>query len=216
MYPDTDTPPLPIHDSMVEEVRAQMGETPWVRQVRYEALGLDSRSARVLSTAPWADLFDQLDPQEGEVACRLATVLETRIPYHARRSRGAKPRSFREVPDAALIAPLIRAMERDELRPEALIWAVDEVLGPAGASPRDALSRFRPRTGDDESLDDLVDRVGAMAGTMDGRSPNTLLRWGMGEVMRNMRGRVDPEEVRSRLERILDSRLETEEGKGSE
>jgi glutamyl-tRNA(Gln) amidotransferase subunit E len=212
MYPDTDTPPLPIPDSTVAQVRAQLGETPWAREARYRELGLDPRTARVLSTAPWADLFDQVDPAQGEVARRLATVLEKRLPFHIRRKHGTKPRSADGLPDPILIAPLVRALEVEDLRPEALVWAVDQVLGPRAIPPEEALADFRTRSGDEEAMGDVAERVAAQTKALEGRSRDTRIRWAMGEVMRVFRGRVDPSEVRRRLQTSLDARLGAQEG----
>jgi Glu-tRNA(Gln) amidotransferase subunit E-like FAD-binding protein len=105
MYPDTDTPPLPIPDSTVAEVTAQRAETPWDRQTRYERLGVEPRMARALAASVWKDLFDEIAPAKGEPARRLAGALEKRLPFHLRRRRGARARFPRELPDAARLAP---------------------------------------------------------------------------------------------------------------
>jgi glutamyl-tRNA(Gln) amidotransferase subunit E len=203
MYPDTDTPPLPIPDSTVAEVRAGRAETPWDRQKRYECLGLSPRMARALSTAVWKDLFDQLAPGKGEPARRLAGTLEKRIPYHTRRRRGARPRFPVELPDAARLAPLVRALEKDEIRPDALVWAVDEALAHPERSIDEILARFRRLPDDDAQLLALVRRVATDARQLEGRPADVLLRWAMGEVMRGLMGRVAPDRVTSLLEGAL-------------
>jgi glutamyl-tRNA(Gln) amidotransferase subunit E len=83
MYPDTDTPPLPIPDAMVTEIRAHLGERPWQREGRYRELGLNPGMARRLADAPWAHLFDQADPPPGPARV-LAAALEKRLPFHSR------------------------------------------------------------------------------------------------------------------------------------
>jgi Glu-tRNA(Gln) amidotransferase subunit E-like FAD-binding protein len=203
MYPDTDTPPLPIPDTMVAEVRSQLGEAPWLRANRYRKMGLDARAAGVLSTAPWGDLFDQVAPKAGEPARRLAAVLEKRIPYHARRARGSKPRRTGEVPDASRVAPLVRALERGELRPDALVWAVDEVLETPARSPEAVLERFRHRPDDREALDRFLAEIVQESRTMSGRSGDTIVRWALGRVLRKFFGRIDPSSVRDRLWSLL-------------
>jgi glutamyl-tRNA(Gln) amidotransferase subunit E len=203
MYPDTDTPPLPIPDSTLTEVRAQLGEPPWARKARYEELGLDSRAAKVLSVAPWADLFDEISPQEGDPARRLAGVLEKRIPYHARRNRGSKPRTARELPDAMRLTPLVRALEIGEIRPEALVWAVDDVLADPERAVEEVLTKYRSRPGDEERLQGVLSEVATRARALEGRPPEASLRWGMGEVMREFFGRAAPLEVQERLSALL-------------
>ena len=106
MYPDTDTPPLPIPDTTVAEVRAQLAETPWHRQARYEQLGVERRMARALAASVWKDLFDEVAPAAGEPARRLAGALEKRLPFHMRKRKGARASYPTELPDPARLAPL--------------------------------------------------------------------------------------------------------------
>jgi len=203
MYPDTDTPPLPIPDSMVAEVRAQIGETPWARQTRYEKLGLDPRSAGVLAVAPWADLFDDVAPQSGEVARRLAGVLEKRIPFHARQRRGRKPRTGEDLPKAERIAPLVRAAEEGELRLQGLDLALDAVLGDPTASLEDALARFRVQPDDVEELEAVLLHICRRTGNLRAKTLEAVVRWAMGEVMRSLPGRIEPARVEEELIRRL-------------
>ncbi len=203
MYPDTDTPPLPIPDSTVAEVRAQLGEVPWVRKSRYEKLGLDARGAQVLSVAPWADLFDELSPLEGDAARRLAAILEKRVPFHARRNRGSKPRALREMPEASRLSPLVRAFEDGEIRPEALGWAVDEILADSELEVEEVLAKYKPSEDDEERLKSVLSEVADRARAVEGRSAEASLRWGMGEVMREFFGRVAPLGAQEALSGLL-------------
>jgi glutamyl-tRNA(Gln) amidotransferase subunit E len=208
MYPDTDTPPLPIPDSTLTEVRAQLGESPWVRQERYEGMGLDPRMARALATAPWADLFDELRPETGEPARRLAGVLEKRLPFHVGRARGEKPRLPAELPEATRFAPLVRALEEGRIRPEGLVWAVDGMLIEPDRPVEEILDRFRPLSSDDGGLRTVVEKIAADSRELVGRPRDVLLRWGMGQVMRRFLGRVSPLEVRELLEDALGEEAE--------
>jgi glutamyl-tRNA(Gln) amidotransferase subunit E len=105
MYPDTDTPPIPVLDAMVIEIRERLPEAPWARRARYERLGLDPPVAWRLAHAPWADLFDRLDPVRGDLAQRLAATLEKRIPHHRRR------KGLQSTPDPERLKPMVHAME---------------------------------------------------------------------------------------------------------
>jgi glutamyl-tRNA(Gln) amidotransferase subunit E len=200
MYPDTDTPPLPIPDATIQEVGAQIAETPWARQARYQAMGLDSRAAQALSVAPWADLFDQVSPKTGEPASRLAAVLEKRIPYHTRILHGSRPRREEELPDTTGVDSLVRALEDGRIRPEALVRAFDDLMTGEEVQPAEVLARYRiPRSGS-EALTPLVEGVVRRSATLGSKPVETLVRWGMGEIMRDHLGRVAPREVRQRLE----------------
>ena len=204
MYPDTDTPPLPIPDRMVLEVRSQLAEAPWVRQARYQGMGLDPRAARALAVAPWADLFDELAPRKGETARRLAGVLEKRMPFQSRKLRGAKPKLTAELPPAARLAPAVRALEAGEFLPEALARVVDGLLEAQGRSAEDVLAGYRRRPGDEERLRDAVTAAAQEAELeLGAKPPEVKLRWAMGQVAPQFLGRVTPLEVEARLAVVL-------------
>lgn len=197
MYPDTDTPPLPIPDSLVERVRLNARETTWDREQRYEALGLPFDAARRLAASAWADLFDALAPRQGPVARRVAGALGRRLPWHLRN------RSIDAVPDAVGLVPLVRALEAGEIRLEATDRALDALLLRGADSADEVLTRFRRRDGDEVELSALAATVARDAAALDGRSPETRLRWAMGQLMRVFLGRLDPAVVRKRIEREL-------------
>jgi glutamyl-tRNA(Gln) amidotransferase subunit E len=221
MYPDTDTPPLPIADDVVAEIVAGMGEAPWTRQARYGRLGLDERSARRMVAAGWAELFDELAPAPGPPARRVATALEQRIPFHARR-RGAAAGHW--LPPAARLQPLVRALEAGELLPSALVMALDDVLAVPDRPVAEVLAVYQPIAaldggggddggdggGDDGGDDsggggpaDTIRAVAARSHLLRSSDPEAVLRWAMGEVLRRWRGRLDPTAVERRLRQEL-------------
>ncbi|MGD2070843.1 MAG: Glu-tRNA(Gln) amidotransferase subunit GatE [Gemmatimonadota bacterium] len=201
MYPDTDTPPLPIEDTLVKEVRLGLAEPPWARERRYESLGLAADAARRLAAAPWADLFDAVAPAAGGPAIGLSAALEQRVPFHARSRARADLEAI--VPPADRLVPLVRALEEGTLRPDALIPALDEVLRDTGREGVDVLEAYRPRDHDAERLRRRVDEALARIERVRSDDPAARLRWAMGEVMRPLRGRVDPRLARKRLQEAL-------------
>lgn len=208
MYPDTDTPPLPIPDATIAEVRAQMGKTPWDRQIGYEGLEVEGRMAARLAVAPWADLFDEVAPKAGEAARRLAGALEKQIPHHLRKRGRPRRPDWGEGPldifgPAERIAPLVRALESGTIRPEGLVWAIDGVLENPDQPVEEILAQFRARPKDQETLSLTLQDVAKESSGMKGRSPEILMRWAMGEVMRRFFGRLDPAMVREKLSEAL-------------
>jgi glutamyl-tRNA(Gln) amidotransferase subunit E len=203
MYPDTDTPPLPIPDSMVTEVRAQLAEPPWEREARYRELGLDARAAKVLSVAPWADLFDRVAPKKGNPARRLASALEKRVPFHARNGQGRKPRAAGEVPDPGRVAPVVRAVEAGEARQEALPLILDQILSEPARPVDEVLDQFRTRPEDDEALEKALAEATETLEGLAFQSSEAALRWAMGRVLRRFWGRVSPTEVEARLRELV-------------
>jgi glutamyl-tRNA(Gln) amidotransferase subunit E len=197
MYPDTDTPPLPIADSVVEEIRASSQETPWQREQRYVELGLPFTAARSLAMAVWADLFDVIDPQDRDTPRALAGSLAKRIPFHLRR------KIIDDLPDPERLAPLIRAIERGEIRHEAMDRVLDELIMYRDTPVEELLQRYRRGADDEVQSESVLQEVVQRARSLQGRSVDTLVRWGMGELMRHFLGRLDPNLLRGRLEQEL-------------
>lgn len=218
MYPDTDTPPLPIPDGVVGNVRAGMGEPPWDRMDRYLELGLDAGAAYALAGAPWADLFDAVSPEAGAVARRVADALRTRVPYYARKVRSGEldpvndpdpetyagePSPHDGVPPAGRVAPLVRALEAGELRPGALVPALDGVVEQPERPVEEILSGYRATEAAEAIVEERVAQVAARASADGPDGAAARVEWAMGEVMRDVRGRVDAGGVRSRVMEAL-------------
>jgi Glu-tRNA(Gln) amidotransferase subunit E-like FAD-binding protein len=94
-------------------------------------------------------------------------------------------------------------LESGVIRPEGLVSAIDGVLEKPDRSVEEVLTQFRVRTEDQGKLDVTVQEVAKEASDMEGRSPDILMRWAMGEVMRRFFGRVDPAVVREKLREAL-------------
>jgi glutamyl-tRNA(Gln) amidotransferase subunit E len=197
MYPDTDTPPLPIADSLVVEIRENLPETPWAREGRYENLGLEPPAARRLARAPWADLFDALQPDGEVLARRLAAALEKRLPYH-RRLAGAEV-----LPSPERIEPMVRAVRVGEVRVEAMERILDALIENAGVPAEAILAPYKCQPGDMEELAQVLEEVTTQADDLADRSEPVRLRWGMGRVMPRFIGRLDPGVVHQELREAL-------------
>lgn len=197
MYPDTDTPPIPIPDRMVARIHDALPERPWERQRRYEALGLDRHLAARLAGVDWVELYDAAAPPAGEAARRLATALLKRLPYHRRRLG----RDDVVTPDA--LRSLAGLVHDGSVLPEATDRAVDALVERPEDDPVTVLERFRRRAGDDEVVTQAVHAAVDHAAALDGRAPGTRLRYAMGEVMPRFLGRCSPQDVRAHLVEAL-------------
>ena len=196
MYPDTDTPAMPIPDEWIEEIRVRLPERPWEREHRWAAAGLDARAARVLADAPWAELFERLAPRTPECARRLAGALEHRLVAHWRASGG------RELPAAERLVPLVRAVDEGSVDPDAFGRAFACLLEERDVAPEAIVARYEARADDGARLVLLLEQVAA-AGLHERKGTEALLRHAMGRVMRELRGRVAPALVRERLAALL-------------
>ena len=216
MYPDTDTPPLPIPDAWVEQARLSLPERPWQKEDRYRQTGLDAAAAARLAIAPWAHLFDSLAPATPLAAKRLQQAMEKRFPGWLRRTLGTR-RPLRLLassaasstpapppwPPAARLAPLVRAVERGSLRPEAMELAFALLVHDDEGPTAEILARFQPRAEDTAQIESRLAHVLAKAGDFPRQRPEKFRRWAMGEVMTDFQGRVDPQHVQQRLAAAL-------------
>ncbi len=198
MYPDTDTPPLPIRDEWLAEIEASLPELPWDREDRYVKLGLSLLEASELAAAPWADLFDEMEVADKRVARRLAHAFRKRLPHHARQGRMALP-----YPDR--VKPLVRDLESGTIRLEACDVVLDEIMERTSVPGSELLAPFRRTTQSSKTLDALIDETVKAAAALSNRPKDVLIRWAMGKVMPSLLGQVDPSEVAKKLETALAS-----------
>jgi glutamyl-tRNA(Gln) amidotransferase subunit E len=201
MYPDTDTPPVAVPDEWVTEIRSSLREPAWSRIERYRVLGFSPNEIETIVDAPWGDLFDELLADAGAHARRLATAFQKRLTHHRRTRKDLR------FPSADDLRPIVRAVERDEIRPEALEIALEGLLRHPDLTPETFLESVRPRPTDERKLEELLLGLADRADAVAGKSEETILRWAMGEVMRPLRGRVDPQKVRRRVHDALTPRF---------
>jgi len=199
MYPDTDTPPLPIADARIASISAALPECNWDREQRYVDCGLSQAAARRLAAAPWRDLFDALAPERPEGARRLAAALEKRLPHHRRRS------DVTQIPSAERLAPLLQAIEAGDMRAEALEAGLDALLLQPGEEPDSVLARFKAGEEDAAALARALDALRGRLAELAENGVDVALRWGVGQIMYRFMGRVDPVTVRQQLAERLDS-----------
>ena len=202
MYPDTDTPPLPIPDALITEVRAALPETPWDLEERYMELGLSFDAARALARSSWADLYDELNPAAGPVAVRLANAFGKRIPYWFRKTKQ------RTLPPADRFAGMVRALQSGAVRLEATEQMLDALLETESDSAEQVVARYLSGSDDLTDLELRLKEVAAEVVSMPGRSVETLQRWGMGVLMRIFLGKLDPKVVSDRLADVLNQGVE--------
>jgi len=193
MYPDTDTPPLAIADSEVDSITLRLHERPWQRLERWRALGLDEATATRLLDAPWADLFDELAPADPVTARRLAHGLQKRLTHHWRRT------GTHELPTTARLAPIVRAVEKQQMRPEAFERALDRLLAAPARTPATILGKLTARGDEQASLGDAQTLVRTVRSQLRSADPAAGRRWAMGLAMPALIGRVDPAELEQRL-----------------
>jgi len=197
MYPDTDTPPVSVPDPWIDEIQAVLPERPWVRAARYEALGLTAQTARDLADAPWAPLFDTLDPGTPEAARRVAAALQKRLVQHGRESGQLV------LPEAARLAPLVRALEDGGPVRHAFEALLLKMLRNPVLDPQTLLTEARAGDPAGATLETLSAEAAQALGTLRTTDPAAILRWAMGQVMGPLLGSTEPLTARNKLVEVL-------------
>ena len=107
------------------------------------------------------------------------------------------------MPDSTRLAPMVRAVESGEIRPEAMDRMLDDLVQEKDTSVEEVLARYRSRENDLEELERVLQTVTALAGQSTGKPAEVILRWAMGEVMPRFVGRLDPEWIQDQLSLAL-------------
>jgi Glu-tRNA(Gln) amidotransferase subunit E-like FAD-binding protein len=200
MYPDTDTPPMPIPDEWVTAVELTRPERPWEREDRYRSLGLDAPRAQRLSRAPWREIFDDLKITDPTVA----TTVESA--FHR---NGSKMR--RQRPTAKTLGPWVDAIAKATLLPEGIDLALQRLLLQPKSDSSQVVESLRPLDDAGKSIQARVERAVSDLSTLRRREEAPAMRWAMGRVMPDLRGRVAAGDVVATLQPALRRALEASE-----
>ena len=103
------------------------------------------------------------------------------------------------VPDAARIAPLVRAIDEGRVRIEGLEPALDRLLREEDSNAQAIVEDFAIEEGDEARFEERITQLAARRNELRSDDSETILRWGMGRAMRPFLGKLDPTLVRARL-----------------
>jgi aspartyl-tRNA(Asn)/glutamyl-tRNA(Gln) amidotransferase subunit B len=192
-FPEPDLIPIePLREWSLDELRAELPESPAARLERVLAAGLDLRDAEALNGDPArVGLFEALSEAGIEARQAAAFVLNDIAPHEF---------DTAEV-DAVELAKVFR--ERDQIPREAF----DAAVAASASEGFSAEKYLRERTvADTSELDPVIDRilseneqqVEAYRGGKEG-----LLGFFVGQVMRETQGKANPKVVNERLREKL-------------
>ncbi len=200
MYPDTDSPYLPVTGERIERIRSLMPEPPWVREARYEALGLPEDVIRLLAVSPKASLFERLTGELGLPPMLAATTL-TRT-FKALKRGGLE---VERIPEGRLLE-LFSALKAGSFFREGMADVLSLLAEEPELEPLDALSRLGLRPLSREELEALLDAAVTEHGEAPMHNPEKRHHFLMGIVMRKAGGRCAGREVAEALARRLGGR----------
>ena len=198
MYPETDVPPLRVHEDRLQRIRERLPERPEVAIARLaREYGIHVQQARQLVQEGWDDTFELIAREFGE-----ATLVATVLLYHYPELR-RQGLDIDGIPEDHL-RELFSFLKAGRFAKE----AIPELLGQmarTGGRASDALETIGVRGMSRAEVERVVDEVlDASADLI--RSRGLAAEKGiMGRAMERLRGRADgrivSEVVRDRLER---------------
>jgi glutamyl-tRNA(Gln) amidotransferase subunit E len=202
MYPETDTPPIPITPERLDRLRRALPERPSARLDRLASEpGLSREFARQLVYGGYADAFETL-ARRGHAPSLVARLLVQDVPaLPARGDSGAFE------PTAEQLDEILRAANAGRIGKEGIPRVLEALA--RGASGVDAAIACTGLEGlSSEALAALVDRIVRDHLPMVRARGKEAFSPLMGDVMREVRGRRDGQEVAEALRRAIGTALE--------
>jgi len=193
MYPDTDSPPVPVTRERGAAIAAQRARRPWEREELYAAKGIPAELARRAAIHPHARLLDRM-LEEGLLEPMLAAVaiVEWQTAIRRKRAIGNKP--------AALVAVdrlegLLRLAAERKTPRRALRHALDRLYSEGVVDVPAGL--------DVEEVAGLCDRVLTEHAAIKFKTPELTLDFLVGKGLELSAGCLDPVAARQSIGRLV-------------
>jgi glutamyl-tRNA(Gln) amidotransferase subunit E len=197
MYPETDIPPLPVEPEHLERLAHRLPERPSALRERLaRETGIASEVVLQLVAGGYAETFEEL-VRQGHPAPLVARLLIQdlpAVPY----AQGESAREF----SLAVLDELLRSAETGNFAKEGVPNVLAE-LAKGAPDVRSAVERAGLSGFTSAELDALVERVVTANEEMVRNRGDEAFSPLMGDVMREVRGRRDGQEVATALRRSM-------------
>jgi aspartyl-tRNA(Asn)/glutamyl-tRNA(Gln) amidotransferase subunit B len=203
-FPDPDLLPLELDEDFIEECRTTLPELPDAKRKRYEELGITAYNAGVLTaeveTARWFDALLDAGAAPAQAANWVVAELFgalTRL-----------DKSIEECPVSPVQAAELLGLVADKTISTTLSKQVFEIMLETGEGAAEIVDKRGLRqTSDTGSIDAAVDQVLAANGDKVEQykaGKQQLFGFFVGQVMKTMGGKANPQVVNERLRAKLD------------
>jgi glutamyl-tRNA(Gln) amidotransferase subunit E len=193
MYPDTDSPPVPLARERLAAIFAQQARRPWEREETYVGKGVPACTARQLAIHRHARLFDRLLADPPLTALAVAVALadwDKAIRRTLRRTGKVLP-----LPAVPALETFLRLAGERRTPARALRLGLAQLYETGAAEPPPPLP--------EAELTALCGRVFAEAGAVWWRTRAKTVDRLLGLVVERSGGRADPAAARGMLERLV-------------
>ncbi len=206
MYPETDVPPLRVHEDRLRKIRERLPERPEAAVARIaKDYGIHEQQARQLVQEGWDDTFEMIATEFGE-----ATLVATVLLYHYSELR-REGLDAEAIPDDHL-RELFSLLKAGRFAKEAIPDLLRE-MAKTGARASDALAKVGVQGLGRAEVERIVDEVLDVSADLI-RSRGAASEKGiMGRAMEKLRGRADGKLVSDVVHERLQKRI-GEEKKG--
>ncbi len=207
MYPETDVPPLRVHEDRLRRIREHLPERPEAAVSRIaREYGIHEQQARQLVQEGWDDTFELIAKEFGE-----ATLVATVLLYHYSELR-REGLNVDAIPEDHL-RELFSLLKTGRFAKEAVPALLREMAG-TGARASDAMTKVGVQGLSRPEVERIVDEVlDASADLI--RSRGAAAEKGiMGRAMEKLRGRADGKLVNEVVHARLTKRIGEEKERG--
>ena len=203
-FPEPDLPPLVVSAGWLDDVRRSLPELPAQKRARFVAEhGLPEYDAGVLtSSREIADYFEAVARESGQAKAASNWVMTDVL-------RKLKDAESAEVPvPPASLAALIRMVEQAKISGRTArdvfetMWATRE--SPDAIVAREGLAQVSDEAALQAAVDAVVAQSPEQVATYRGGKAATL-GWFVGQVMRRMGGKANPQVVQALLKKALET-----------
>ncbi|MCD6484395.1 MAG: Glu-tRNA(Gln) amidotransferase subunit GatE [Candidatus Odinarchaeota archaeon] len=195
MYPETDVPPTPVADEMLDNIRKNIPELPEEKYKRFrEAYKLNEKLANAMIRSLYIDIFEDLVNKYPSVSpTTIATTFENTLISLRRESIPI------ENLDDNHFDELFGSLASGKISKE----AIPEVLAYLAKNPEkhadDAIKELKLESITPEELDKIIDAIIAKNKSLIEQRKEKAYGPLMGMVMKQVRGRIDGKIVGERL-----------------
>ncbi|MGA3110402.1 MAG: Glu-tRNA(Gln) amidotransferase subunit GatE [Candidatus Bathyarchaeia archaeon] len=190
MYPETDIPPQPVTDQLIEKIRSNLPEPADKKVARMiKKHGLNEKLAKQLADSEYTFLFEDLAGTSGVQASTVAAFLTETL--KALKREGVQI----DVVSEEQMKSIFQAVGSGELAKEALPNVFGWLSKNEGKTVQDAIAALGLKMFTETDLTPIIDRVIAANKPQVDKLGKAAFGMLMGAVMKDVRGKANPELV---------------------
>jgi glutamyl-tRNA(Gln) amidotransferase subunit E len=198
MYPETDIPPQPIADELIAKIRSNLPESTEKKVARLtKQHGLNEKLAKQLADSEYFFLFEETVKETGAQASTIAAFLTETL--KALKREGIQIEAVNE----DQIKTIFQAVAQAELAKEALAEVYTWLSKNEGKTVQEAISALGLKMFTENELAPIIDRVVVANKQQVDKLGNGAYGMLMGSVMKEVRGKANPELVAKLLREHL-------------